>query len=212
MGTTDSTFRNYSPHGQYRGHVDRWTHRRRTCSSIFTPLKSRFADILSTVVSISRLYLRHIRMLSDTAAWGTTTGKAPQGPSCCIPSKVRPGPFYLYERSEEAKPDLTAVLQLRIYAMYNKNKWLAMFNGLLFVIEIIVMLVVYNVGIHAGTGNSALDLSKLTAEIRTVFSFQSISARDAGRSDRMLRYHREIPVLHMDPRYAFTTTSIHPSF
>lgn len=35
--------------------------------------------------------------------------------------------------------------------MYNKNKWLAGFNAVIFVMEIIVMLVVYNVGIHSGT-------------------------------------------------------------
>lgn len=90
-------------------------------------------------------------MLSDIAVWDTTTGRAPRDLSCCIPSKVRPC-FYTYGRREELICDPTAVLQLRIYAMYNKNKWLAIFNGVLFVIEIIVMLVVYNVGIHAGTG------------------------------------------------------------
>lgn len=34
--------------------------------------------------------------------------------------------------------------------MYNKKKWLTYFNLVLFVIEIVVMLVVYNIGIHAG--------------------------------------------------------------
>ncbi|KAL1948488.1 hypothetical protein VTO73DRAFT_12563 [Trametes versicolor] len=41
--------------------------------------------------------------------------------------------------------------KLRIYAMYNKNKWLAMVNGFFFFAEITVMLVVYNYGISVGT-------------------------------------------------------------
>ncbi|OJT13767.1 hypothetical protein TRAPUB_9689 [Trametes pubescens] len=43
------------------------------------------------------------------------------------------------------------ILQLRIYAMYNKNKWLAMLNTAFFFAEITVMLVVYNYGISIGT-------------------------------------------------------------
>lgn len=43
------------------------------------------------------------------------------------------------------------ILQLRIYAMYHKNKWLAMFNAAFFFAEISVMLIVYNYGISVGT-------------------------------------------------------------
>ncbi|KAK7060956.1 hypothetical protein VNI00_000691 [Paramarasmius palmivorus] len=43
------------------------------------------------------------------------------------------------------------ILQLRIYAMYNKNKILTIFNAIIYVIEIVVMLAVYNIGIKQGT-------------------------------------------------------------
>lgn len=43
------------------------------------------------------------------------------------------------------------VLQLRIFAMYNRNKTLAAVNLVFFTMEIIAMLTVYNIGIKAGT-------------------------------------------------------------
>ncbi|KAI0362681.1 hypothetical protein OH77DRAFT_1389540 [Trametes cingulata] len=43
------------------------------------------------------------------------------------------------------------ILQLRIYAMYRRNKRLAIFNIAFFVAEIITILIVYNYGISIGT-------------------------------------------------------------
>lgn len=39
------------------------------------------------------------------------------------------------------------ILQSRIYAMYRKNKVILFFNGLVFLMEIVVMLMIYNVGL-----------------------------------------------------------------
>ncbi|KAF8432998.1 hypothetical protein L210DRAFT_3557298 [Boletus edulis BED1] len=43
------------------------------------------------------------------------------------------------------------VLQLRIFAMYNKNKTLATVNLVFFAMEIIAMMTIYNIGIRSGT-------------------------------------------------------------
>ncbi|KAL1948478.1 hypothetical protein VTO73DRAFT_12553 [Trametes versicolor] len=62
--------------------------------------------------------------------------------------------FYFYWEGTAGSLMLYSVeiiLQLRIYAMYHKNKWLAMFNAAFFFAEISVMLIVYNYGISVGT-------------------------------------------------------------
>ncbi|KAI0372487.1 hypothetical protein BV20DRAFT_964078 [Pilatotrama ljubarskyi] len=62
--------------------------------------------------------------------------------------------FYFYWEGTAGSLMLYSVeiiLQLRIYAMYHKNKWLAIFNAAFFFSEITVMLIVYNYGISVGT-------------------------------------------------------------
>ncbi|KAI0356920.1 hypothetical protein OH77DRAFT_1588791 [Trametes cingulata] len=62
--------------------------------------------------------------------------------------------FYFYWEGTAGSLMLYSVeiiLQLRIYAMYHKNKWLALFNAAFFFSEITVMLIVYNYGISVGT-------------------------------------------------------------
>ena len=86
--------------------------------------------------------------LPPSAVKDISTGKAPGDLLCFTLLKVS---YYSYPWSEIfSYIDCIVILQLRIYAMYNKKKWLTRLNLTLFLIEIVAMLAVYNIGIHSG--------------------------------------------------------------
>ncbi|KAI0634233.1 hypothetical protein C8Q77DRAFT_1055851 [Trametes polyzona] len=116
----------------------------------FTVLPSEIRYVWATKWNLSKLLFAWVRIFGTVLLTVNLAVTMTGNHSV----KVRPCQFYFYWEGTAGSLMLYSVeviLQLRIYAMYHKNKWLALFNAAFFLAEIIVMLTVYNYGISVGT-------------------------------------------------------------